>query len=122
MDNRSNRFIVTIMDVYSRYLIAIPVRNHKASTVSRCLYESVVSYFGTPRSILSDRGTEFTSVIWESLTQMLGAKIKLTAPYYPQGNAVIERSHRTLNNMLRTMLLEKNKENGAPCCPLSCYI
>ena len=34
-------------------------------------------------------------MIWESLSQMLGAKIKLTAPYYPQGNAVIERSHRT---------------------------
>ena len=71
VDGRSNQFIVTIMDVYSRYLIAIPVRNHRASTVSRCLYESVVAYFGAPRSILSDRGTEFTSVIWESMTQML---------------------------------------------------
>ena len=109
------------MDVYSRYLIAIPVRNHRASTVSRCLYESVVAYFGTPRSILSDRGTEFTSMIWESLTQMLGAKIKLTAPYYPQGNSVIERSHRTLSNMLRTMLLEKKEENGALCYLPSCY-
>ena len=46
-------------------------------------------------------------MIWESLTQMLGAKIKLTSPYYPQSNSVIERSHRTLSNMLRTMLLEK---------------
>ena len=71
MDGNSNRYIVTIMDVYSRYLIATPVRNHKASTISRCLYESVIAYFGTPRSILSDRGTEFTSIIWESLTQML---------------------------------------------------
>ena len=117
VDDRSNWFIVTIMDVYSRYLIAIPVRNHKASTVSRCLYESVVAYFGTPRSILSDRGTEFTSVIWESLTQMLGAKIKLTAPYYPQGNSVIERSHRTLNNMLRTMLLEKRQGEWSSLLP-----
>ena len=107
MDGKSNRYIVTMMDVYSRYLIATPVRNHKASTVSRCLYESVVAYFGAPRSILSDRGAEFTGMIWESLTQILGAKIKLTSPYYPQGNSVIERSHRTLSNMLRTMLLEK---------------
>ena len=117
VDGRSNRFIVTIMDVYSRYLIAIPVRNLRASTVSRCLYESVVAYFGAPRSILSDRGTEFTSVIWESLTQMLGAKIKLTAPYYPQGNAVIERSHRTLSNMLRTMLLEKKRREWRSLLP-----
>ena len=117
VDGRSNRFIVTIMDVYSRYLIAIPVRNHRASTVSRCLYESVVAYFGAPQSILSDRGTEFTSMIWESLTQMLGAKIKLTAPYYPQGNAVIERSHRTLSNMLRTMLLEKKRREWSSLLP-----
>ena len=117
VDGRSNRFIVTIMDVYSRYLIAIPVRNHRASTVSRCLYKSVVAYFGTPRSILSDRGTEFTSVVWESLTQMLGAKIKLTAPYYPQGNSVIERSHRTLSNMLRTMLLEKKRREWSSLLP-----
>ena len=117
MDGKSNRYIVTMMDVYSRYLIASPVRNHKASTVSRCLYESVVAYFGAPRSILSDRGAEFTGMVWESLTQMLGAKIKLTSPYYPQGNSVIERSHRTLSNMLRTMLLEKEGRDWSSLLP-----
>ena len=70
-----------------------------------------------PGSILSDRGTEFTGVVWESLTQMLGAKIKLTAPYYPQGNAVIERSHRTLSNMMRTMLLEKKRREWSSLLP-----
>ena len=117
MDGKSHRYIVTMMDVYSRYLIASPVKNHKASTVSRCLYESVVAYFGVPRSILSDRGTEFTGMIWESLTQMLGAKIKLTSLYYPQVNSVIERSHRTLSNMLRTMLLEKKGRNWSSLLP-----
>ena len=106
-----------MMDVYSRYLIASPVRNHRASTVSRCLYESVVAYFGAPRSILSDRGAEFTGMVWESLTEILGAKIKLTSPYYPQGNSVIERSHRTLSNMLRTMLLEKKGRDWSSLLP-----
>ena len=117
VNGKSNRYIVTMMDVYSRYLIATPVRNHRASAVSRCLYESVVAYFGAPRSILSDRGTEFTGMIWESLTQMLGAKIKLTSPYYPQGNSVIEKSHRTLSNMLRTMLLEKRGRDWSSLLP-----
>ena len=117
VDGKSNRYIVTMMDVYSRYLIATPVRNHKASTVSRCLYESVVAYFGAPRSILSDRGAEFTGMIWESLTQILGAKIKLTSPYYPQGNSIIERSHRTLSHMLRTMLLEKRGRDWSSLLP-----
>ena len=115
VDGRSNRFIVTMMDVYSRYLIAVPVKNHRAATFSRCLYCG--SLFWAPRSIPSDHGTEFTSVIWETLSQMLGAKIKLTAPYYPQGNAVIERSHRTLSNMLRTMLLEKKRREWSSLIP-----
>ena len=117
VDGKSHRYIVTMMDVYSRYLIATPVKNHTASTVSRCLYESVVAYFGAPRSILSDRGTEFTGLVWESLAQLLGAKIKLTSPYYPQGNSVIERSHRTLSNMLRTMLLERKNEDWSTLLP-----
>ena len=85
--------------------------------MSRCLYEQVVAYFGAPRSILSDRGAEFTSLIWDSLTQMLGARIKLASLYYPQGNAVIERSHRTLNNMLRTMLLERKGQDWSTLLP-----
>ena len=48
---------------------------------------------------------------------MLGAKIKLTSPYYPQGNSVIERSHRTLSNMLRTMLLEKEGRDWSSLLP-----
>ena len=30
----------------------------------------------------------------------------LTSPYHPEGNAINERSHRTVNNMLRSRLLE----------------
>ena len=116
-DDKAKRFIVTIMDVYSRYIMAIPVQNHTAQTVSKCLYEHVVAYFGVPRSILSDRGAEFTSCVWESLTQVLGTNIRMASPYYPQGNAVIERSHRTLNNMLRTMLLEKKGKGWSTLLP-----
>ena len=56
-------------------------------------------------------------MVWESLTQMLGAKIKHTSPYHPQGNSVIERSHRTLSNMLKTMLLEKRGRDWSSLLP-----
>ena len=116
-DDKAKRFIVTMMDVYSRYIMAIPVGNHTAQTVNKCLYEHVVAYFGVPRSILSDRGAEFPSCVWKSLTQVLGSDIRMASPYYPQGNVVIERRHRTLNTMLRTMLLEKKDQGWSTLLP-----
>ena len=85
--------------------------------IPHSLYEHVEAYFGVPRSILSDRGAEFTSCVWESLTQVLGTNIRMASPYYPQGNVVIERSHRTLDNMLRTMLLEKKGKGWSTLLP-----
>ena len=38
-DRFGRRFIVTMMDVYSRYLVAIPTKDHTAQTVARCMYE-----------------------------------------------------------------------------------
>ena len=66
----------------------------------------MVQYFGTPRQLLSDRGREFVSKIWTKLLHSLGIQRVLTSPYHPEGNAINEQSHRTLNNMLRARLLE----------------
>ena len=80
--------------------------NHTASTVSEALLRHVVPYFGTPRCLLSDRGREFVGEIRGKLLRSLGIQRVLTSPYHPEGNAINERSHRTLNNMLRVRLLE----------------
>ena len=94
------------MDCYSRYTIFVPSSNHTASTVSEALLRHVVPYFGTPRRLLSDRGREFVGDVWGKLMHSLGIQRVLTSPYHPEGNAINELSHRTLNNMLRARLLE----------------
>ena len=68
--------------------------------------QHVAPYFGTPRRLLSDQGREFISAIWTKILHSLGIQQVLTLPYHPEGNAINERSHRTLNNMLRARLLE----------------
>ena len=78
----------------------MPLKDYTASTVSKALYEQVIGYFGCPRKTLSDRGTEFTGRISTDLIDLLGVQPALTSPYYPQGNVISERSHRTINNLL----------------------
>ena len=74
--------------------------------MSDALLRLVVPYFGTPHRLLSDRGHEFVGEVWGKLTRSLGIQRLLTSPYHPEGNSINDRSHRTINNMLRARLLD----------------
>ena len=104
--DRRHEFLIMFVDCYSRYAILVPASNHTASTVSDALLRHVVPYFGTPRRLLSDRGREFVGEVWGKLTRSLGIQRLLTSPYHPEGNSINERSHWTINNMLRARLLD----------------
>ena len=104
--NHRQKFLIVFVDCYSRYTILVPSSNHTANTVSEALLRHVIPYFGTPCRLLSDRGHEFVSEIWTKLLRSIGIQRVLTSPYHPKGNAINDRSHRTLNNMLRARLLE----------------
>ena len=104
--DRRHEFLIVFVDCFSKYTILIPSSNHTTSTVSEALMRHVIPYFGTPRRLLCDRGREFISSIWTKLLRSLGIQQVLTSPYHPEGNAINERSHRTLNNMLHARLLE----------------
>ena len=101
-----HEFLIVFVDSFSNYTIFIPSSNHTASTVSKVPMSHVIPYFGTPRRLLSYRGRKFISSIWTKLLRSLGIQQVLTSPYHPEGNAINERSHCTLNNMLRARLLE----------------
>ena len=103
--DRRHKFIIVFVDCFSRFTVLVPASNHTADTVSDALLRHVVPYFGTPRRLLSDRGREFVGDVWGKLTNSLGIQRILTSPYHPEGNSTNERSHRTMNNMLRARLL-----------------
>ena len=52
-------FLLTIMDVFSRFGFAVPLRNKRAESVMKSYLKSFVVIFGIPEKILTDRGKEF---------------------------------------------------------------
>lgn len=60
-----NNYILTIVDGFTKYLFARPVRDTKTKSVIKIL-ESLFYDFGTPTRIISDRGTAFTSSQFKS--------------------------------------------------------
>lgn len=55
----------------------------------------------------TDRGGEFTSMEFDKFCSLNGIKRQLTTAYTPQQNGVAERKNRTIMNMVRNMLSEK---------------
>ncbi len=95
-----NRYLLTIMDRFTRYVKAIPLKNITAATVSQALLNEWYYIYGTPDTILADNGTQFTNIIFKIINETLGIKTKYAPPYYPKGNGMIERFHRFLKQKL----------------------
>ena len=94
-------FIIAFVDCFSKYMILAPSRDHTAMTVCNSLLNLVIPYFGVPHHLLSDCGREFTSQIWSELLSILsGIQHLVTSPYHSEVNAINDRNHRTIKNIL----------------------
>ena len=92
---------LVIIDHATRFLFAAATERISADHASGILTCTWVPIFGAPEAILTDRGTTFTSPAFsEMVTKRLGAYHIFTSPYFPQGNAVNEASHQSLERSL----------------------
>ena len=55
-----------------------------------------------PTEIIMDRGKEFAAEVLKTIQDEYGITKKLITTHNPQGNAIIERIHQVVHNMIRT--------------------
>ena len=103
-----NKYILTIVDEYSRFPFMFPCPDMTAATVIRCL-RSLFSMFGLPNAIHSDRGTNFMSQeLKDYLTAHSIAQTR-TTPYRPECNGQCERYNGVLWKSILLKLKSENK-------------
>ena len=95
-----HKFILTVIDLFSKWAEAIPIRNKEALTVARALMDVFVSRFGVPLQLLTDNGKEFCNSVMSELCRLLGVDKVRTTAYKASTNGAVERLHRTLNSMI----------------------
>ena len=61
---------------------------------------------GVPLSIISDRGTQFTSRFWRTLHVELGTRLDLSTAFHPQTDGKSERTIQVLEDMLRACVID----------------
>ena len=90
-----NKFILTIVDEYTRFPFAIPCTDVSAESVNNALCQ-VFSLFGVPAYIHSDRGSSFMSRELKNYLHPKGIATSRSTPYNPQGNGLVERYNSTI--------------------------
>jgi len=95
-----NRYVLTVIDAFSKWALAIPLPTKDASTVASRLWGNVFSVFGMPVRIHTDQGKEFCNDILKEMVDLFGIDKSTTSAYHPQGNAIAERIHRFYRNAI----------------------
>ena len=109
-ESRGNKYILLIGDQFTKWYEAVPMPNQEATTVAKAFTESWVSRFGCPANLHSDKGSNFMSNLFKNLCKELGIARTSTTSFHPQGNAIIERTNRTIEDCLAKYVGEHQYE------------
>ena len=85
-----NRYLLTVVDEFSRFPFAFACSDVTSRTVINCLTQ-LFAIFGMPAYVHSDRGAAFMSSELRQFLTNHGVATSRTTPYNPQGNGQCER-------------------------------
>uniref|UniRef100_A0A8C5M5M4 Gypsy retrotransposon integrase-like protein 1 n=1 Tax=Leptobrachium leishanense TaxID=445787 RepID=A0A8C5M5M4_9ANUR len=94
--------IMVIVDRLTKLAHFIPsMKIPTAKETASLFIAQVFRLHGIPTSIVTDRGTQFTSHFWKAFCSSLQISVDLSTSYHPQSNGQTERTNQTLESYLR---------------------
>ena len=102
------RFILTMVDMTTRWVEAVSLRNVTSETVATALF-SIFCRLSFPKEMLSDFGTQLTSDVMNEFCKLCGIKQIHSTIFHPESNGVVERMNGTIKMMLKKVMAENPK-------------
>ena len=94
--NDGNRYILVFSDYYTRWPEAFAVLSIDAARVANILLNEILARHGSPRTLLSDRGSNFLSSVVKEACKIMDTSKTQTTAYHPQTYGLFERFNGTL--------------------------
>lgn len=97
---RGNKYMLTFIDHFTRSCEAIPIAKQNTEIIPREFVTRIITQFGVPKKLLTDRGANFTFALIKERCKLLKIQKLQRSSYHPQANGVCEKMHKLLIHML----------------------
>ena len=98
-NNKGFRYIFIVIDNFSKYLWAIPLKNKYSQTITNEFSNIITTSKRKPLKLESDRGTEFYNSIFQNFLK--SKNIHHYSRFTDKGPSIAERVIRTVRNLLK---------------------
>nr|GFB57555.1 reverse transcriptase domain-containing protein [Tanacetum cinerariifolium] len=105
--SKGNKYILVAVDYLSKWVKAKALPTNDERVVVKFL-KSLFSWFGTPKAIISDRGTHFCNNQFSRVMSKYGVTHRLSTAYLPQTSGQVEVTNRGLKRILKRTVGENH--------------
>nr|GEU45898.1 reverse transcriptase domain-containing protein [Tanacetum cinerariifolium] len=99
--SKGNKYILVAVDYLSKWVEAKAIPTNDVRVVVKFL-KLLFSQFGTPKAIISDRGTHFCNDQFSRVMLTYGVTHRLSTVYHPQTSRQVEVTNRGLKRILES--------------------
>ena len=100
---RGNTYFLQMIDANTKFAATAAISNQQAETIKEVLWPKWFSYFGIPKSLLSDQGQNVDGKVIRDLCKRLNIVKMYSTPYHPEGNGSTEKTIGLIKTIIRTM-------------------
>ena len=106
-NNKGYRYIFIVIDNFSKYLWAIPLKNKYSQTITNEFSNILTTSKRKPNKLESDRGSEFYNSVFQNFLK--SKNIHHYSRFTDKGPSIAERVIRTIRNLLKKPIFEKGR-------------
>lgn len=100
MTNQKNKYILVVKDFKTKFTWLYPIPNKEKETIVDLIVTKFIAEWGTPKLLVSDKGTEFKNKHMKEVTDLLKIQKINTTPSNPRSNGLVEQHNSTMKDML----------------------
>ncbi|XP_070037287.1 uncharacterized protein [Nicotiana tomentosiformis] len=92
--SNGHRYILVAVDYVSKWVATIALPTNDTKVVVNFVKKHIFTRFGTPRVLISERGTHFCNKLLNNILAKYGVKHKVATAYHPKMSGQVEVSNR----------------------------